>query len=74
MTPEDWAKALVMDHGITQQVGSKHENPGAAVRLIAAVIGAAVAAERERCAKRVEELGGLMTPEVLAGRIREGAP
>lgn len=28
--------------------------------------------ERERCADKVERLGNLMSPEILADRLREG--
>lgn len=48
MSPEERAERLITDHDITQVVGSKHENPGEAVRLIAETIREAVA-ESERC-------------------------
>lgn len=77
------AKALVFDHDITKLVGSKHENPGEAARLIAEAIRAAEEAMRERCAalaeSRIRHAGTKDDPcderdealELLAFDIRE---
>lgn len=45
---------------------------GIAEAFYDAGLAAGEAAERERCAARIEELGGLMAPDVLADRIRAG--
>jgi hypothetical protein len=55
MKPHELAMALVADHDITQMVGSKHHNPGSAVVLLTRTINQAILAERERCARIVEE-------------------
>jgi hypothetical protein len=59
MTPEQRAERLVVEDGVTYNVGSKHEHPRKAYDLILAAIreaeASAVLRERERCAAIADE-------------------